>query len=77
MIVRLKDHDSPERTRAVRRFQFYDSPIKSLDGTGIQPRRRWFQFYDSPIKSRVEQRHVAGILEFQFYDSPIKRRSRI
>ena len=56
MIVRLKENnDPPERTRAVRRFQFYDSPIKRTRQGVCLLVRRVFQFYDSPIKSRARE----------------------
>ena len=51
MIVRLKDRRTKFR-RLAQEFQFYDSPIKSLQLVFDSLNRYYeFQFYDSPIKS--------------------------
>ena len=72
MIVRLKDYDSPEWTRAVRRFQFYDSPIKSnIRGESLTMLPG---FNSMIVRLKASPRGSLGLplLLFQFYDSPIK-----
>ena len=62
MIVRLKELPENNYTKSMM-FQFYDSPIKSLnrqfEKTGS---RKVFQFYDSPIKSPKRMRHTVQVL---------------
>ena len=61
-----------EEFKVLHEFQFYDSPIKSVDTDGIVFSSITFQFYDSPIKSLASSSTNANTFEFQFYDSPIK-----
>ena len=52
MIVRLKEAPRTQRRGLPRRFQFYDSPIKSRTfSASARIASSLFQFYDSPIKS--------------------------
>ena len=51
MIVRLKDIYLQEKHVTIK-FQFYDSPIKSIALGQYSLAEAKFQFYDSPIKSR-------------------------
>ena len=54
------------------KFQFYDSPIKSMTEYGKYVEPEKFQFYDSPIKRFYTPVSDNSVLLFQFYDSPIK-----
>ena len=74
MIVRLKGKPRRETVYYNKRvFQFYDSPIKRNDGSGITIKDKSFQFYDSPIKRTCSRHQDVSRPQFQFYDSPIKR----
>ena len=39
---------------ALNMFQFYNSPIKTIEGHFALPLSYAFQFYNSPIKTRAE-----------------------
>ena len=74
MIVRLKVFFRELYKYTIKKFQFYDSPIKSLSNLYFKEVFFIsFQFYDSPIKSLYNTMSMEIPYNmFQFYDSPIK-----
>ena len=72
MIVRLKGPAGVCMFVYIVRFQFYDSPIKSIFSEVKPVSLVRFQFYDSPIKRFSQAREQFPVRGFQFYDSPIK-----
>ena len=72
MIVRLKVPYHKNDFEKLKKFQFYDSPIKRPEFCKLIGVSSKFQFYDSPIKSSKNVRFLKRKKQFQFYDSPIK-----
>ena len=62
MIVRLKVPIDINKLALDIMFQFYDSPIKSIDVWNQNTLFPEFQFYDSPIKSFEKKSNLRRLL---------------
>ena len=72
MIVRLKEFPKVLHKCNIPKFQFYDSPIKSVEEIFMKHSYTSFNSMIVRLKEEGNIGAATGKLAFQFYDSPIK-----